>query len=278
MKKLFLLLLALVVVISLCACGKDKNPAPSGSGESSTVEPTNNESASNDKTRVETDPYNAQVTNAVIQAYLDKAAEVEKNHKAEQAGMIDNNPDFDISSLRNLQYDLVFFDEDDIPELIVTDLGYRVAMYTYDGEKAVYTMVDEYDDGAERGWSYGVGGNAGYDYIPRGNVIRNFSTAFAGLIRYVSYSKLDNASKQLVKINKGDLAACYFVDSNKNGQVDENEYDSYVEEPTMYLIGDKVVSSGDYNAQIIEGDFDELTARKTYADFKTALEGMLTTK
>ena len=151
MKKLFLLLLALVVVISLCACGKEKTPAPSESGESSTVEPSNNESASNDKTRVETDPYSANITNAVIQAYLDKAEEVEKNHKDEQAEMIDNNPNFDISSLRNLQYDLVFFDDDDVPELIVSDLGYRVAMFTYDGEKAVYTMADEYDDGSERG-------------------------------------------------------------------------------------------------------------------------------
>ena len=121
-----------------------------------------------------------------------------------------------------------------------------------------------------------VAGNAGYDYIPRGNVIRNYSTAFAGLIRYVQYSKLEN--NQMVRINKGDLTECHFVDANNNGSVDENEMNSYVDEPTKYYIGEKEVSSGDYYAQMIEGDFDELTARKSYSDFKAALEAMKSTK
>ena len=124
MKKLFLLLLALVVVVSLCACGKDKTPEANEGEGNSTVESVNNEVASADKTRVETDPYNANIPNVVVQAYLDKAEEIEKNHKDEQAELIDNNPDFDISSLRNLQYDLVYFDEDDTPELIISEVVY----------------------------------------------------------------------------------------------------------------------------------------------------------
>ena len=69
-----------------------------------------------------------------------------------------------ISRLCNLEgseektYHLIYFDNDDIPELVAGVNGFYISLYTYKDGKA-YTLMDR--------WVYGVMGNAGYEYSPR---------------------------------------------------------------------------------------------------------------
>lgn len=66
----------------------------------------------------------------------------------------------ELSNDANLTCDLIYVDDDDIPELAVGYTGYWVSMYTYHDGK-VSTLMDR--------WAYGAMGNVGYEYIPRGN-------------------------------------------------------------------------------------------------------------
>ena len=63
----------------------------------------------------------------------------------------------------NMGYDLIYFDEDDIPELVVGVNGYWMSLFTYDAGK-VYCLTNR--------WSYGAFGIPGYEYVPGKNSLR----------------------------------------------------------------------------------------------------------
>lgn len=97
---------------------------------------------------------------------------------------------FELDCSWELGYDLIYFDEDDIPELVLGLSGYYVSMYTYHDGK-VYTLMDY--------WGYGAGGNGGYEYCPGKNSLRNFDADFAGAIVYTTYMAVnDQHSLELV--------------------------------------------------------------------------------
>ncbi len=87
------------------------------------------------------------------------------------------------------KYKLVYFDEDDIPELVVDNSGYMVSMYTfYDGD--VYAPIVD--------WPYGAFGNVGYDYKVKGNLISNFDQDGAGAIgTYRGFGIIDGKIEEL---------------------------------------------------------------------------------
>ena len=241
-KKLFLVLALLVLVIGLVGCEKKKK------------QPVVDEK----------DPYDQSFSNEMLEAYKSKIEEIEKTHKEEQTKMLEEDPDFDIATLTNLKYDFVFIDEDDVPELVVTNEGYTVAVYTYADGKVVYTMQDEFITD-EHGWGYGAAGNAGYEFVPKANVIRNYNNDYAGLVRYVSYNKLDKATHQLVSVYDKELKEFHFDDKNDNGELDENEAEDYIEAPTAFFFGGDVISEEEYNAKLIGGDYEDLTGTLTAA-------------
>lgn len=273
MKKLLLLLVVGLLAVSLCACGgkdsgdsKDKNEGSSSSN-----------SASQDgsgKEVISTNPYNGNLSNEEIDALIAKVEAIDKKQKEEQAALIENDPDLDLATLRNLKYDLVYFDNNDVPELVVTDEGYRTALYVFDGKDIVYAMKDEAYPDFEDGWPYGTAGNAGYDYIPRGNSIRCFSNESAGLIRYTNLWHLDDATKQLVPDNEFELVEYHFVDKDGNKKLDPGEESEYVFDPTAYFYGDQEVTSGEFYSHIVIGDYEELSGTKSLSEMRTALEGM----
>ena len=108
-------------------------------------------------------------------------------------------------------YELIQFDEDDIPELIVDNSGYGMTMYTFKDGTLSAPMVS---------WAYGAGGNHGYEYSPHNNSIRNYNTDFAGAIMNIGFATILD--------NKLDWNYCvieiYFEDKNGNGSPDEDEY------------------------------------------------------
>lgn len=81
------------------------------------------------------------------------------------------------------QYDLIYADDDDIPEFVVGHSGSFVSLITYEDGKAHYLM---------NGWSFGIGGNSGYSYAPRKEIYYNENADYAGAVCYSTYmSKRD---------------------------------------------------------------------------------------
>lgn len=113
------------------------------------------------------------------------------------------------------QYDLIDFDGDDIPELVAGINGYRMSLYTF-SEGSVYTLMDT--------WGYGAMGNAGYEYSPGKNSLRNYNADYAGLINYLTYMEIGQ-QHSLEKVVQ--IVIYNFDDVNGNGMPDEEEQESF---------------------------------------------------
>lgn len=278
MRKLSLLLavLTLVLVVLTGCFGKKEEGSTSGEAKQPS---TNNSSsttntASNKKEEVELDPYVANIPVEIIDAYKEKVPAINKAYKDYQGKMIEENPDTDLSSLGNLKYDLVFFNDDNIPELVVSYPEGSTALYTYDAGEVIYTLKDDemgIDD--ERGLGFGVGGNAGYEFIPRANVMRNFNNEYAGLYRWITYRQIDPKTHMLVNKYESSLGEKHF-----EGDDPAEAMENYVEEPTAYFMGEKEISSGEYASYLVDGDFEELHGTKAYQAMLDKLESMLNIK
>ena len=112
------------------------------------------------------------------------------------------------------KYDLLYFDEDDIPELTVGVNGYYISMYTYD-DGMLYQVMDQ--------WGYGAMGNAGYEYSPKKNSLRNYNNDYAGAIVYTTYMTI-NAQHEMKGVVQ--IVSYNFDDVNQNGMPDEDEMGS----------------------------------------------------
>lgn len=126
------------------------------------------------------------------------------------------------------RYDLIYFDDDDLPELVVDDPGYHVSLYTYhDGR--IYPIMYE--------WGYGAMGNAGYEYCPRKSSVRNYNADYAGLIFYTSYWTLSDGYMLDGVVT---IETLNFDDANGNGIPDEDEEESYGYYNVSYIDGVEV--------------------------------------
>lgn len=127
-----------------------------------------------------------------------------------------------------LQYDLIYLDEDDTPELVCSVNGYRTSLYTFDAGR-VYTLMDR--------WPYGAMGNAGYEYSAGKNSLRNYNSDFAGAIVYTTYLAVNerHALDTVVQIE-----TYQFDDVNGNGMPDEDEQDSVGFYNKSYIDGREV--------------------------------------
>jgi len=147
-----------------------------------------------------------------------------------------------------LTYDLIYFNKDKTPELVVGQTGYWVSMYTFEKGKT-YKVIDQ--------WGYGAMGNAGYFYIPKKNVLVNWNTDFAGARCYTYYGKMKN--HKIVSYYAKELRQDFFSDKNKNGMPDDGEY---VEKGICYY-GDKKISQKKFNSYLIEGDIEDIVGSMT---------------
>lgn len=140
-----------------------------------------------------------------------------------------------------IKYNLIFFDDDDIPELVADYTGYYVSMYTYhDGR--IYTVMDE--------WVYGAGGNHGYDYCPRKGSVRNYDTDYAGLILWTTYWTLGEGYELEPVVS---IEFLNFIDENGNGRPDGDESEtvgygdkSYIDGVEITLEEELSYSMGEY--------------------------------
>lgn len=158
----------------------------------------------------------------------------------------------------NTTYGLIDLDGKGAPELVISMPGF-VNMYTYSGGR-VYTLMD--------GWGYGVAGNAGYDYIPGGNVVRNFNNDYAGAVEYENYYHIDEKFRFKPLYDK-DLYITLFDDKNGNQTPDDDEP---IDPDTKHLYyGGTELSEEDYASMQISGEYKTLTGDMSFDELKAAL-------
>ena len=141
----------------------------------------------------------------------------------------------DLESAGEREYNLIYVDEDDIPELVDGRNGYYVNLYTYkDGRW--HTLMDC--------WAYGAMGNAGYEYLPKKNSLRNFNSDAD-----VLYTTYMTVSQQSSIENVLCIETRYYegADSNGNGKVDEEEYYGKI------FIGDREITQEEYDSYDVGG-------------------------
>lgn len=155
-------------------------------------------------------------------------------------------------------YNLIYFNEDDIPEFVAGKNGYYTSLYTYDNG-TVYTLMDH--------WVYGAMGNAGYEYVAKKNSLRNYNTDYAGAILYTTYMKMSpmHALDTVVEIKTYN-----FDDVNKNGMPDEEEADSIGNYSVSY-IGDNEVTQEE-GASYDMGEYEYIEGTMSLETLKNELE------
>lgn len=148
----------------------------------------------------------------------------------------------------------------DVPELVADDSGYSISVFTWADGKLI-TLMEQ--------WSYGIGGNMGYEYLPGSNVIRNYTQEQAGIIVNESYMTV-NGKLQVVNLYDKTLSRRYFKDMNGNGIMDGNEV--YRETPCYYY-GSTEITAGEYAAYQISGDYQWITGKQSAEAILTQLSG-----
>lgn len=151
------------------------------------------------------------------------------------------------------KFSLIYFDEDEIPELATGVLGYSASLYLYRDGK-VYTLMDR--------WRYGAMGNAGYEYVPRKNSLRNDNSDFAGAIHYTTYMSVGS---RLTLDIVAEIETFLFDDVNQNGIPDKDELESLGNYSVSYIDGKKATDeecqayqAGEYEFMDLTMEFEEL--------------------
>ena len=141
-----------------------------------------------------------------------------------------------------VDFQLIDVDGDDIPELAAGVPGYYTSLYTY-SQGSVYNLMDR--------WPYGVMGNAGYEYAPGKNSIRNYNSDYAGAILYTTYLSVTGSHTLETTVQ---IETYNFDDANGNGVPDENEQDSFGSYSVSYIDG-REITEGEFNSYG-EGEYE----------------------
>ncbi len=83
----------------------------------------------------------------------------------------------------DMDFDLIYVDDDDIPELVLGPSGYWVTLYTFKNGHT-HLVMDR--------WAYGAMGNVGYSYAEKENVVYNGNADHAGAIYYNTYMSIND--------------------------------------------------------------------------------------
>lgn len=170
-----------------------------------------------------------------------------------------------------LRFSLIHFNDDKTPELVVSYNTTEISMYTYHAGK-VYPLMTQ--------WYFGAGGNPGYFYEPKENVLFNRNNDFAGAIVYLTFMKI-NEDYEFVHYHEESLRYQYIKDLNGDGieGPDEGNGETYYfygeteiteEKFKSYFIGD-VDEDFPYDELLPNDKYIEISADKTAAEFLAEL-------
>lgn len=157
----------------------------------------------------------------------------------------------------DLEYGLIYFDEDDIPELAVGKNGYYVSLYTY-REGRIQLLMDH--------WAYGAMGNVGYEYAPGKNSLRNYNTDHAGAVLYTTYMAInEDGFLEIV----AEIVTYNFDDVNQNGMPDEDEMASMGLYGVTYVNG--VEETANESAVYDAGEYEYILGNMSLEELKERL-------
>lgn len=139
------------------------------------------------------------------------------------------------------QYDLIYLDDDDVPELVADVNGYYVSVLTYDNG-VVYTLMDD--------MAYGSQGCVGYEYLPRQNVVHCFYLE-QGIIAHDCYMTVGN-DHELNNYYEEELSIMSYQDKNENGEGFQ-----------YYFYGNNEITEEEYDSYMIQGEYEYLYGTKT---------------
>lgn len=156
-------------------------------------------------------------------------------------------------------YDLIYVNEDEVPELVSGRNGYFVNLYTYQ-DGTLYGLMNH--------WAYGAMGNSGYEYSPGKNSMRNYNADQAGLIMNTYYMKINERNEIETPMW---IESINYIDSNGNGVFDEDE--EYGAGPE-YINGEEASSEEveDVYAAYDMGDYQYIEGRMNVEDVRKALK------
>lgn len=157
----------------------------------------------------------------------------------------------------NLTCDLIYFNNDDIPDLVIGISGYWVSLYVYENG-TVYNPIDN--------WAYGAMGNTGYAYLEKKGAIFNYNSDYAGGILTTSIAKYNS---------KHDFD--YLAHRDKGADIDSTdsmyeEIQKDLEKTGGYYYNDQKLSEQEFNNKV-----KELSVSTDVRDYKT-LDGSKTTE
>lgn len=250
--KFFAAALAAVTAFSLTGCGEDV-PAQSYQAETTVASEAETTEAATEAETTEAPteetteaPTDAETTETPTEETMETVEA--SDYKTAYLDVINSAEDSD-----TLKYDLIHINDDDIPELVIGHNGFYVNLYTYADGK-VYTLMDH--------WGYGAMGNAGYEYVPKMNSVRNYNTDYAGLVGFTAYCSI---TAEHTLETTAIIETRLYEDTNGDGIPQDEEY---IPDYQVYFIDGEEISYDEavsYDAgkyEFIGGEFtlDEIKA------------------
>lgn len=166
----------------------------------------------------------------------------------------------------DVTFSLIFFDDDDTPELLAGVTGSYLSMYGYHDGKVVAIMDS---------WPYGSAGNDGYSYVERRGIVYNVNTEYSGLIAYHKVGTLNTDSYEIEYKEEDQLSVWNVGDTNGDGKLDqadaENMEEEYTGSPT-YKRGSKTISERDFDDIIRSYSLKYMVGELSHDDMATKLE------
>ena len=177
------------------------------------------------------------------------------DYKAAYKKVIEENlPESDSND--EYKYNLIYFDNDDIPELVIrkTACMEMMEMYTYN-EGNVYLLLDG---------PHGAMGINGYLYCPKMNSLKYSDADWGGKVIYTAYKEINDKFELETTI----LITEYMFDDKNNNLMPDDDED--IDEPKYYIDG-KETTLEETKAYDI-GNYEYISGKMTIDELYAELE------
>ena len=169
----------------------------------------------------------------------------------------------------NITCDLIYFNNDNIPDLVIGISGYWVSLYMYENG-TVYTLMEHE--------AYGTGGYKYYDYLEKKGVIYNYGNGFAGAIRCDTYYVLNSKHEFDTLTYSGKEDDVISANPQISGEILE-EIQKELEKYGGYYYNEQKISEEEYSNKLKEfsinmdeDNYKSLDGTKTVEEIKKQLQ------
>jgi len=166
---------------------------------------------------------------------------------------------------KELICDLIYFNNDDIPDLVINCEGINLYMYE---NGIVHTLMENA--------AYEIGGSKYYNYLEKKGVIYNYGNGFAGAIRCDTYYVLNSKHKFDILSYLGKEEG--IINSNLIPEETLEEIEKEIKKYGGYYYNEQKISEDEYNKKLKDfsgsinnKDYKMLEGKKTSTEIKEYL-------